>query len=145
MIFRIASLLVLVLLLSNSCGQKSKKGGLNRIKDLKTKQYAIEGQQLYIRHCANCHQEDGSGLGRLIPPLAQADYMLDDLERTVRVIRHGLSGEIVVNGVQYNQPMPPNPKLTPIEIAQITTYIYNVFGEEETFIGAEEVRGILSR
>lgn len=124
---------------TQSGGQKN----LNKINDLKTRQYAIAGQELYQSHCANCHQKDGSGLGLVIPPLKDSDYMLADKGRTIRIIRHGLKGEITVNGKQYNQPMPGNPILKPIEIAQIMTYIYTVWGDKDELISTEEVNEYL--
>src|SRR5690554_4275912 len=92
-----------------SCGGSSKESSetIHGITDVKTKQYAINGKVLYENLCANCHQVDGQGLGSLIPPLAGSDYMLADIGRTVRIIKFGQEGEITVNGVQYNQPMPP--------------------------------------
>jgi len=97
-------------------------------------QYMVQGHQLYDQYCVNCHQEDGSGLGELIPPLAQADYLLEDTGRAACLIKHGMEGEIVVNGVVYNQPMPANEQLTNIEIAQLLTYIANSWGNEEGYI-----------
>ncbi|WP_200974140.1 cytochrome c [Echinicola sp. 20G] len=116
---------------------------LNDIEDLKTRQYAIEGQLLYDNYCANCHQKDGTGLGKLIPPLVAADFLLHDENRTIKIIRHGLKGEITVNGIQYNQPMPGNPKLTNLEIAEIATYIYCAFGRDERLIDARKVKQYL--
>ncbi|AWW29815.1 cytochrome c [Echinicola strongylocentroti] len=113
---------------------------LNEIEDIKTRQYAIEGQLLYANYCANCHQKDGAGLGKLIPPLQNADFMLADTGRTIRLIKHGIKGEITVNGVNYNQPMPGNPQLTNLEIAEIATYIYTVFGGHEKRVEASEVK-----
>jgi len=119
--------------------------GINGINDLKTRQYAIQGQQLYLQHCSNCHQEDGTGLNRLIPPLKQADYMVADVNRTLYIIRKGLKGSITVNGVEYNQPMPGNNNLTPLEIAQIGTYIYNIWGNDYGIITSEEVNEALNQ
>lgn len=113
------------------------------IKDLKTKQYAINGKVIYDQLCANCHQSDGTGLARLIPPLKDSDYMREDLGRTIRLIKFGLEGEITVNGIPYNQPMPPNPQLTSMEISEITTYIYNVWGQQEGLITVNEVENFL--
>ena len=128
-----------------SCGENSRESSetIHGIEDLKTKQYAINGKVLYENLCANCHQEDGRGLGNLIPPLAASDYMLADIGRTVRIIKFGQEGEITVNGIQYNQPMPANPQLTPPDIAEIATYIYNVWGNREGLISAGEVRKYL--
>ncbi|WP_209331914.1 c-type cytochrome [Lunatimonas salinarum] len=128
------------------CGSKGpeESKNLNQIKDLKTKQYAIAGRELYMLHCANCHQKDGTGLGLLIPPLKNADYMLENPERTARIIRHGIKGEIVVNGERYNQPMPGNPSLKPIELAQLMTYIFTNWGDGEIRYSVEEVNQFLA-
>ncbi|MBW3469989.1 c-type cytochrome [Arthrospiribacter ruber] len=121
--------------------QPSKKdeNSLASIKDTKVLQYAIEGKVLYDSYCANCHQKDGTGLGKLIPPLNPSDYMKEDIGRTARIIKHGQKGEIVVNGVVYDQVMPSNPRLTNMEIAQIMTYIYNIWGNKEGLIDANTV------
>lgn len=133
------------LLLAFSCAPKasSEENMLAQIADPEVMQYAIPGKKLYESHCANCHQSDGRGLGRLIPPLREADYFEASIPRTAWIIRHGQSGEITVNGGKYNQSMPPNPKLKPLEIAQITTYLYNIWGMEEGVITGSEVEVFL--
>lgn len=35
-----------------------------------------DGAMLYEKHCANCHGDQGEGLEELIPPLAQADALM---------------------------------------------------------------------
>lgn len=137
------SSLLFLLFIGCKGGADNKNEGISNIKDLKTRQYAIQGQQLYLQNCSNCHQEDGTGLNRLIPPLKNADYMLDDVDRSLYIIKNGLKGSIIVNNVEYNQPMPENSKLSPIEIAQIATYIYNVWGHDYGLIGPEKVREAL--
>lgn len=128
-----------------ACGNKGdgSSSTIQDIRELKTKQYAINGKVIYEHLCANCHQLDGTGLGRLIPPLAGSDYMKEDLDRTIRLIKYGLTGEITVNGISYNQPMPPNPQLTSMEISEISTYIYNVWGHQEGLITVKEVENSL--
>ena len=122
------------------CGSKEKSASsIQDIQDLKTKQYAIHGKALYDNLCANCHQIDGSGLGKVIPPLAGSDYMKEDIGRTIRIIKYGIEGDISVNGIIYKQPMPPNPQLTNLEISEIATYIYNVWGHQEGLIPVEKV------
>ncbi len=73
---------------------------------VKEKQYYREGQKLYTMYCANCHQEDGSGLGKLIPPLAGSDYMEENFSESICGIKNGFKGEMRVNGIIYNQAMP---------------------------------------
>lgn len=135
---------ILLVFLACSASKEEKVPGIQEIQDLKTKQYAIQGQQLYLNYCSNCHQEDGSGLKRLIPPLRESDYMLNDVARTIRIIHHGAQGEMTVNGLVYNQPMPGNPQLTPLEIAQISTYIYNVWGHQKGIISSNQVKEALA-
>lgn len=142
---RIGQSLLFLLLLYSCQGNSSnnKENTLASIKDTKVLQYAIEGKILYENYCANCHQKDGVGLGKLIPPLFESDYMLEDIGRTARIIKYGQNGEIIVNGQIYNQAMPANSKLTNLEIAQIMTYIYNIWGSKQGVIDANMVERYL--
>ena len=142
---RKSDLTFLLLLTLMGCQEGSKNNGnsLADIKDTKVLQYAIEGKSLYETHCANCHSKDGSGLAELIPPLNPSDYMSANLERAVKIIKFGMEGEIIVNGVVYNRPMPSNPQLTDLEIAQISSYIFNIWGNEKGVIDAKQVKKIL--
>jgi cytochrome c551 len=123
--------------------KEDKEKNLESISDTRVLQYAIQGKNIYERSCANCHQSNGEGLGKLIPPLNPSDYMLEDIGRTVRIIKYGQSGEIIVNGISYNQPMPANPQLTNLEIAQLVTYLYNIWGNSEGLIDANNVSSYL--
>lgn len=128
------------------CQQKDarRENTLASISDQKVLQYAIEGKRLYEINCANCHQKDGTGLGKLMPPLQNSDYMMADVSRTAHIIKHGQQGEIVVNGQTYNNKMPANPHLTNMEIAQIMTYIYNIWGNKEGVISSKDVDNFLA-
>jgi len=128
-----------------SCAPKSSndENALAQISDPEVMQFAIPGKALYENYCANCHQSDGGGLGKLIPPLREADYFKASVHRTVWIIRHGQKGEILVNGEKYNQAMPANPNLKPLEIAQITTYLYNIWGMNEGVITSSDIEGHL--
>ena len=65
--------------------------------------------------------------------------MLEDIGRTACIIKYGMDGNIVVNEVQYNQPMPPNTQLTDIEVAQITTFVVNSWGNAAGFFSAGDI------
>ena len=110
----------------------------------KFKQYYVHGEQLYIKHCSNCHQADGSGLGRVYPPLDTSDYMRKSFKDVLCLMRHGKSGELIVNGVQYNQAMPGVPTLTDLDIAEIATYIYNTWSHERGIVEVKEVSRLLT-
>lgn len=133
------------LLVAFSCAPKStnEENALAQITDPDVMKYAISGKTLYENYCGNCHQSDGKGLGKLIPPLRDSDYFKASIHRTVWIIRHGQTGEITVNGEKYNQAMPANPNLKPLDIAQITTYLYNIWGMNKGVITASEIEDYL--
>ena len=111
----------------------------------KFRQYYVQGEKLYQKHCSNCHQKDGTGLGLLYPPLAKSDYLTQNFDSVICMIRHGRSGPIIVNGKTFNQPMPPIPTLGDLEIAEIATYIYNTWGNERGIIQVTDASAVLAR
>ncbi|MBX2911182.1 MAG: cytochrome c [Cyclobacteriaceae bacterium] len=130
--------LLFVLVATAGCNPRNKSG-----QSVKFQQYFVEGEQLYISHCSNCHQKSGKGLGLLYPPLDQSDFMGQHFAEVVCLIKNGKNGEIAVNGKTYNQPMPGIPTLTNLEIAEIATYIYNSWTHERGIIDVKETTKIL--
>lgn len=136
--------LFLVMVLIVSCGGSSSESNsqtsnsINPRDEIRLKQYKIEGAKIYMTYCANCHQQDGKGLASLFPPLAESDYLMEDLKRAACIIKNGQAEEIVVNGITFNQMMPGNP-LTNLEIAEVLTYITNAWGNEGGLTGVKEV------
>ncbi len=96
-------------------------------------------KQLYQANCASCHMDQGEGLKKLIPPLAEADY-LAQTEKLACIIRNGMEGEVIVNGVSYNQPMPSNETLSEIEITNLINYIRNEWGNKHPYLSPQEVK-----
>ena len=107
-------------------------------------QYFIQGEQLYLRHCSNCHQKNGKGLGLIYPPLDTSDYMENHLDEVVCLMRNGKSGELVVNGKNFNQAMPGIQTLSDLEVAEIATYIYNSWSHSKGIIDVKSASKILS-
>ena len=141
-------LLVIISTIFFSCsGEKKRENPFYTEMDQRTrtrfKQYMIIGKKLYLQHCANCHGQNGEGLEQLIPPLAKSDYMMDRIDRTVCEIRSGIQGEITVNGITYSQEMPANRELRALEIAEITTFIANSWGNERGLISAKNAEEFL--
>ena len=142
------ALLVTVALVLVSCGGSSagnEEKLANNADNLSTKerQYFANGKKNYATYCATCHMEQGQGLGKLIPPLQNSDYLLENVPAAARVIKYGLDGPIKVNGVEYNQPMPANPRLTNLEIAELLTFISNSWGNAHGGVTTEEVAAAL--
>jgi cytochrome c551 len=133
-------LFALCLMFLNSCGNDSQK----RSNSTKFDQYYVHGEQLYLKHCSNCHQKDGTGLGRLYPPLAKSDFMEKNFDQVLCMMRHGKSGEVIVNGISYNQPMPGISSLTDLQIAEIATYICNSWGNDKGIIEVKQASAILA-
>lgn len=87
-----------------------------------------QGKNLYAQHCASCHMDDGKGLGKLIPPLANSDWLKNNQEKLTCLIINGIEGEIVVNDTAYNQPMPGNGELSDFQVTNIINYINHAWG-----------------
>lgn len=111
--------------------------------DNKVAQYARQGEELYQKHCSNCHQANGKGLGLVYPPVDRSDFIDNNLEKTICLIEYGIEGEILVNGKSYNKSMPGVPSLTDLEIAEITTYLYNSWGRSKGIVEVKQVTKIL--
>jgi cytochrome c551 len=112
-------------------------------KDPKFQQYFVEGEQLYLKNCSNCHQKNGNGLGLVYPPLAPSDFMDKNFDEVICMMKKGKKGEMLVNGKAYHQPMPGVPSLTELEIAEIATYIYNTWGHEKGLVEVSVVSKVL--
>ena len=126
-----------------SCSTKSESTNHNT--STKFQQYYIQGEQLYLKHCSNCHQKNGAGLGLLFPPLNKSDYVATNFEHVICIMEHGISGELIVNGKSFNKEMKGIPSLTDLEIAEIATYIYNSWERKRGIVEVKEVSAQLVR
>ena len=98
---------------------------------------------LYQQNCANCHMADGQGLKNLYPPLAGADYLSKFETKLPCIIKHGIQGELIVNGQDYNQIMPANEALSDTDITNLINYIRNEWGNEHERISLKKVQSLL--
>ncbi len=89
-----------------------------------------QGENLYRSYCANCHMEDGTGLERLIPPLAGSDWLRDHQDTLPCIIRNGMHGPVVVNGITYEGEMPSNKQLNAVLINNLINYINHAWGND---------------
>ncbi len=116
------------------------KGIFNRLGESGSKLWAT-GREVYSRdgHCSTCHQTKGEGVNGIYPPLAKSEWVTGDPERLVKIILHGLMGEITVNGKTYAADLtPPMPgfggMLSDEEIAGVATYVRQSFGHNASVI-----------
>jgi len=88
------------------------------------------GKHLYSNEagCFGCHGPDGAGLDGLGPQLEGSDWVTGDQERLIRILLHGLTGPIKINGKHFESPafMPglvQNPTMTDQTIADLATFV----------------------
>ena len=97
------------------------------------------GAQIFSSTCAACHQAHGEGTN-VYPPLAESEWVNGPESRVVRIILHGLTGDVEVQGQVYNGAMPAwGPTLSDAEIAAVATYIRASFGNQALPITAATV------
>ena len=96
-----------------------------------------DGEEIYQDFCLQCHLSNGEGVSGIYPPLANSDYLFDDIERSIRNIKYGVSGPIIVNDEEYNGVMLNN-GLDDEEIADVMNYILNSWGNKSDEIITKE-------
>lgn len=106
-----------------------------------------KGQQVYMQVCFACHQPTGLGLPNLFPALTSSDWVAATKpDRLIRIVLHGLTGPIKLNGQPFNTPAPLMPAqgttLNDEQIASVLTYVRNSFGNQASAVVAEEVKAI---
>ena len=70
---------------------------------------------------------------------------MKDVPGAASIIVNGLNGSLLVNGTEYNQPMPANLNLNPSEVAEILTYISNSWGNEYGGVSLDAVKSALKK
>ena len=107
--------------------------------DIKYKSYYSDGLKVYQVHCQNCHMDDGSGLGNLIPPLTDTSFLKVNRKKLPCFINYGLQDSIIIHGKIYKEVMPAEQHLAPIDVAKVLTYITNTFGNQQGIYDVTEV------
>jgi len=100
------------------------------------------GEQVYGNVCAACHQADGKGKEGAFPPLAGSGEFYGSAQNMAKIVVHGLSGEIVVQGVTWNQAMPAQGHLSDYELAAAMTYARNSWGNNDGVVLPEDVKAV---
>lgn len=94
--------------------------------------------ELYEIYCGVCHQADGQGVEGAFPPLAGSRFLLENPERTIDIVLHGLEGPIRVDEF-FEGAMPPVNYLTDEQVAAIMNYVLNSWGNDGGTVTPEEV------
>lgn len=101
------------------------------------------GEVVYGKVCVACHQANGMGLAGTFPPLVGAGDYYGDPQNHAKIIVHGLSGEIVVNGETYNGVMPPQgATLSDYDVAAVATFVRFSWGNDDGIVVPADVAAI---
>jgi mono/diheme cytochrome c family protein len=106
--------------------------------------YYSAGAAVYQNHCQNCHGDKGQGLAALIPPLTDTAYLKTNKKYLACCLKNGLDGKITVNHIAFDGKMPAT-ELSPIEIAQVLTYVTNSFGNKAGLMSTDDVERDLKK
>ncbi|MFN4082312.1 MAG: c-type cytochrome [Bacteroidia bacterium] len=101
------------------------------------------GFELYMRDCANCHQPDGTGLAKVIPPLKNSDWLVQNKNRLPEVIKYGIKENVNVNGTSYSLPMPADSTLSLKEITALSNFVLLKYANASEFFTEDEVAKLL--
>ncbi len=139
--------MLILALLVTSCNSDNKKNNHadysinkeNTALDPQLKDSYERGKLVYNDLCITCHMSNGKGAPKVFPPLAKSDYLKENQEASIKGIKKGMSGKIVVNGITYNSVMAPL-GLSNEEVADVMNYIHNSWGNNYgKIITAEDV------
>jgi len=100
--------------------------------------YYVNGRDIYIAQCQNCHGERGEGLGGLTPPLTDSVFMKTNKNQLACIIKNGMSATVTVHGKVYEGKM-PSFNMADIDVAQVIVYITNAFGHQQGMYTNEQV------
>ena len=101
-----------------------------------------QGKNLYTYYCESCHMADGSGLAKLIPPISGAYLSAHRMELPC-IVKHGMEGRIMVNGVEYDQQMQGFKHLTDAEISNVVNYVLDKWAPDASPLLPGEVADAL--
>lgn len=100
-----------------------------------------KGGQLYRSKCMNCHMKSGKGIPKVFPPLADSDYLRENTDEAIKMVKFGSNKPIKVNGIKYNSLMPAS-GLTDKELVLVFNYILNSWDNDYGQVSLEEVAAI---
>jgi len=102
------------------------------------------GETLFRAYCTGCHGPQGQGLPNIAPTL-HSDWVAGDRAVLAKVLIHGLTGEIKVNGKlqRFEAPMPPfGAALGDDEIAAILSFIRKSWTDADPDVTKELVQKV---
>jgi mono/diheme cytochrome c family protein len=123
--------LICICLVLTSCNSDKKKTASYAVnqESFNLEKSIKRGEQIYTDMCITCHLPNGKGVPKAFPPLTDSDYLRNKQTESIKAVKNGMSGKIVVNGITYNSVMSPL-GLSDEEVADVMNYINNSWGNK---------------
>ena len=100
------------------------------------------GKKVYETYCLACHQQDGTGVPRLNPPLVKTSFVLGDKKMLIGIVLNGFDEPIEIDGDTFSNVMASHDFLKDQEIADVLTYVRNSFGNKASAVMPDEVAAV---
>jgi mono/diheme cytochrome c family protein len=103
-----------------------------------------QGQRTYGMICAACHGDSGQGKPGQAPPLAGSEWVnAANFKEVAEIPQLGLSGEVHVEGQDWNQQMAPmGATLSDSDLAAVLTYVRGSWGNKGSAVGEDDVKAL---
>jgi mono/diheme cytochrome c family protein len=102
-----------------------------------------DGAKIFAITCAACHLASGLGTEGKVPPLAGSEWVSGSEGRLVRIVLHGLIGDVEVQGEVFNGAMPTwGGAFSDEQIASVLSFVRRSWGNKAPPITAETVARI---
>lgn len=127
------------LLLGASLATASAVGGDAPVQPAPAADAAPSGEQLYRRHCLQCHQADGWGVPNMQPPIVGGTWVAGDARALALFVMTGGFDSAGRKDSDVHNVMPPFRQLSDADLAGILTFIRAKFGKGASPVSADEV------
>jgi mono/diheme cytochrome c family protein len=126
----------LLVILIFGCNDTTKKQGVSNIETTINKvqsplQQSIDrGAVVYKKVCSQCHRPSGKGIANNYPPLAGSNWLTQKRLESIKAVKYGLKGNIIVNQKPYNGVMSAM-GLNNTQVADVMNYTMNSWGNKQ--------------
>ena len=105
----------------------------------------IRGKAVYGTFCLACHQEDGSGVPNVNPPIVKTSWVLGSKTVLIQQVLKGSANKVEIDGEKFHNTMPAQAQLTDQQIADVLTFVRNSFGNKASIVTSAEVKAVRAK
>jgi mono/diheme cytochrome c family protein len=105
----------------------------------------IRGKAVYGTFCLACHQEDGSGVPNMNPPIVKTSWVLGSKPVLIQQVLKGSANKVEIDGEKFHNTMPAQSQLTDQQIADVLTFVRNSFGNKASIVTPAEVKAVRAK